>query len=205
MVYITESTSNTENDLLSSADASLQFLYGRALFWELQEPIPARPSSNLKRLFSKYDPPKSNTIQRSSTTLSRSGHTRVPRTPSTQVSRLKKREHVDKKKKEALNKLEANKSPVHEYLEDGTQTDFSPMPMTPVIISDMNDIGSMERLSLPGSVAEDRIDTPIITFSKEVTKSDIKLEEYNNDMFDEEDPNYLSQRVHEEEGVTVAI
>jgi hypothetical protein len=190
---------------MSSADESLQYLYGRALFWELQEPIPARPPSHVKRMYSRYESPKTSGLQRSSTTLSRSGHKRVPRTPSTQVSRLKKRDNLNKKKKDNLNKLESQKSPLPEFFEDGTQTDFSPIPMTPVMISDINNIDNDDsRLSLQGSVALERFETPVIPFTKEVTKSDIKLEEFDTNMFDEEDPNYMYQPYQEEE-VKVAV
>lgn len=186
--------------MLNSADESLQFLYGRALFWEQKQPIPARPPSHVKRMYSRYDPPKSSNIQRSSTTMSRSGHKRVPRTPSTQVSRLKKRERQDKKKKETNQET----IPVPEFFEGGTQTDFSPIPMTPVMISDINNLDAIDQLSLPGSVAKERIETPVIPFSKEVTKSDIKLEEFENNIFDEDDPNFMYQP-YQEEDITAAV
>ncbi|KAL4230764.1 hypothetical protein ACF0H5_011139 [Mactra antiquata] len=193
--YIVESTSNSEKDLMSSAQQSLHYLYGRALFWEQQEPIPTRPPSHVKRMYSRYERPKSSgkSIQRSSTMLSRSGHGRVPRTPSTQVSRLKRRETASKTKRKTTPKPEA--LPLPEFFEGGTQTDFSPIPLTPVMVEDTLD--ATGRLSLPTSEAG--IETPVIPFTKELTKSDIKLEEYDNGMYDQDDPNFMVQPYEMEE------
>lgn len=207
--YVQESTSNSEKGLMSSAQTSLQYLYGRALFWEQQEPIPVRPPSHVKRMYSRYERPKSSSksMQRSSTMLSRSGHGRVPRTPSTQVSRLKKRETLSKTKKSATKKPEAKELPLPEFFEGGTQTDFSPIPLTPVMIDDTLDV--TERLSLRSSVdgGYAGTHTPVIPFTKEVTRSDIKLEEYDNDMFDQNDPNFVLQPFKEDddEQLTAAV
>lgn len=203
--------------MFNSADESLQFLYGRALFWEQKEPIPTRPTSHVKRMFSRYSPTKSSkSLQRSATAAAHSGHKRPTRTPSTQVSRLKKREAMDKKKKEEMNKQTANGLPAPSFFEGGTQTEFSPMPpLTPVSITEEANVDHTE-LSLPNSPDQERYDTPIMPFSKEVTKSDIKLEEFTIDETGEEeqenmqnnifnfDPNYEYQTNVDEE-VTAAV
>lgn len=222
--YTLESTTNSEKDLFSSADESLQYLYGRALFWEQKEPLPTRPTSYVKRMFSRYEPGKSaKSLQRSATSVARSSQKRPTRTPSTQVSRLRKREAIDKQKKEEINRRKSSTLPVPSYFEGGTQTDFSPMPpLTPVSINDDANVDPTE-LSLPRSPEQERYDTPVMPFLKEVTRSDIKLEEFNldeaqeeedggmevmdddpNAMFNINDPNY-QQQTNFEEDVKAAV
>jgi len=193
--YVKKSSSANEDELFSAADESLQFLYGRALFWEQKEPIPNRPPSHVKRMYSRYEQPKSSkSLQRSATTPSRSGKKVPPRTPSTQVSRMKKREKMDKKAKNEVNKETADLSngviPTSAvYFEGGTQTDFSPVPpLTPVMVTQEG--GHDEQVSLPGSAILYEED-PGIPYSKEVTRSDIKIEyDYDDD-----------QQYHADEGL----
>lgn len=124
---------------------------------------------------------------------------------------------MDKKKKDEINKRKASSHAIPAYFEGGTQTDFSPMPpLTPVSITEENHVNPME-LSLPNSPDKDRYDTPVIPFSKEVTKSDIKLEEFtmnetaedeadDNVMFTDFDPSYEYQTNENiEEDVKVAV
>jgi DNA-binding transcriptional regulator/RsmH inhibitor MraZ len=73
-----------------------------------------------------------------------------------------------------------------------------------VSITHENNLDLAERLSLPQSLTEEISQTPVIPFYKEVTKSDIKLEGFNENIFDEKDPNFMHQPF-EEEDVTVAI
>ena len=108
--------------------------------------------------------------------MSRSGTSRPPRTPSTQVSKMKRREKQGKKEKNATNQEIANGTIPIVYFEGGTQTDFSPIPpLTPLEFEQY-----LERVSLPGSTIDEKsVEENMPTISKELTKSDIKLEEYD--------------------------
>ena len=243
-----ETSSKNENELGGMADDGLQFLYGRALFWEEQQPIPARPPSSVRRMYSRHDSTRgserrakssaglhrSNTgvkrsasLKRSATTLSGVkssgyGFKTVPRTPSTQVSRLRRREGKQAKD-DANDKLKnddgfvPNGGPKLAYFDGGTQTEFSP-PMSPLLLTDSAlDFAPgepYERLSLPGSVILEEegqsvgspapsgtfIHPPPKPIQKEVTKSDIQLEEVDNDI--DQDYNYGA---FGDEEVTIAI
>ncbi|KAH3834040.1 hypothetical protein DPMN_107358 [Dreissena polymorpha] len=238
--YVKKTTTDTEQNLMQSADKSLDFLYGRAMFWEEKEPIPERPPSHVKRMFSRYEPSKSPTksLQRSATILSRNGisrnsvhrapstslatrtpstrkATRTPslrqnlRTPSTQVSRLKKREQLDKKKKENLNNASKKTS---KYLEDSTQTDFSPIPsITPVEgMAIEGNLEAFDTMSLPRSpgIQIDRL-SPVMPLQREVTRADIQLEEYDGQEAEYDDLNrdlrYDNQHIDEGPNAVSAV
>ena len=235
--FVSETSSTNELDLGSAADDGLQFLYGRALFWEEQQPIPARPPSSVRRMYSRHQErskssaglKRSSSLKRSATMLPRSkssgyGFKSLPRTPSTQVSRLRRREATGGKtaKDDANNKLKNNNGlfpnggPPPVYFEGGTQTEFSP-PVSPLLLTDsMLDLGpteQYERMSLPGSVIpeEERqslvspvpsgqfVHPPPAPIQKDLTKSDIKLEDMDNT---DKDYNHEIFRVEE---VTIAI
>ena len=170
-------------------------------------------------MYSRYEPSKSaKSLQRSAT---ESGHKRPIRTPSTQVSRLRKRETMDKKKKDDLNNNRKASNGIPSFFQEGTQTDFSPMPpLTPVSITEDANVDTMSN-SLPQSPEQERYDTPVMPFLKEVTRSDIKLEEFNMAEEDEEaeeedyqddihamynkgDPNFQYQ-TNIEEDITAAV
>ena len=124
----------------------------------------AKSSAGLKR---------SSSLKRSATTLSRSKSSSykfktLPRTPSTQVSRLRRRQPMTpgkKTKDNANNKLKNDSLPNGGaplvYFEGGTQTDFSP-PLSPLLLTDsardLTPLDHLERMSLPGSIIleEDR-------------------------------------------------
>ena len=231
------------------ADDGLQFLYGRALFWEDQQPIPARPPSSVRRLYSRHESTRgserrakssaglhrSNTgvkrsasLKRSATTLSRVkgsgyGFKTVPRTPSTQVSRLRRREGKQAKndsneKLKNENEVFPNGGPKLAYFDGGTQTEFSPS-ISPLLLTDsaldFAPYEQTERMSLPGSVILEEEGQSVVSpapsgtfihpspnpIQKEVTKSDIKLEELNDNDIDK-DYNYGA---FGDEEVTIAI
>ena len=216
------------------------------MFWEEQQPIPARPPTSLRKLYSRHDSTRgserrakssaglhrSNTgikrsasLKRSATTLSGKvkgsgyGYKTVPRTPSTQVSRLRRRE--GKQAKHDANKnddsMVPNGGPKLAYFDGGTQTEFSP-PISPLLLTDtaidFSPGEQIERMSLPGSVILEEegqsvdsrapsgtfIHPPPKPIQKEVTKSDIKLEEVDNDI--DNDYNYGA---FGDEEVTIAI
>ena len=177
----------------------------------------AKLSAGLKR---------SSSLKRSVTTLSRSKSSgyknkTLPRTPSTQVSRLRRRDttNAGKRAKDNLNsEVVPNGGVPLIYFDGGTQTEFSP-PLSPVMLTDsardLTPADQIERMSLPGSVVLEDERQSVVTpmpnstfihpppgpLRTEVTRSDIKLEEVEENDIDND---YNHQRFADEE-VTFAI
>jgi len=88
------------------------------------------------------------------------------------------------------------------YFEGGTQTEFSPIPsLTPVDIAMEGNLEAIADMSIPPTPDVDGQQTPVIPLMKEVTRSDIQLEEYDFD--DDDQPRYNNQMIDED--VVVAI
>ncbi|KAH3824897.1 hypothetical protein DPMN_126755 [Dreissena polymorpha] len=124
------------------------------------------------------------------------------RTPFTQISRLKKRDQLNKKQKEKLNIASKKTS---KCLEESTQTDFSPIPsITPIKgMSIEGNLEAFDTMSLPRSpgIQIDRLSS-VMPFQKEVTQAVFQLEEYDGQEAEYDDLNrdmrYDNQHIHDD-------
>ncbi|KAH3712342.1 hypothetical protein DPMN_072039 [Dreissena polymorpha] len=111
------------------------------------------------------------------------------RTPSTQISCLRKPEQLNKKKKENLNIASKKTS---KYLEDSTQTDFFPIPSIThaegMVIE--GNVEAFDTMLLPRSPGIQIGLSRVMPLQKEVTRADVKLEEYDGQEAEYDDLNH---------------